>query len=235
MGKITARDCEIFADPYNLSGDHNSATLTMSVDSIDATGFGNDDRQYLSDGLQDVELSLGGFWNWSASATDEVFYNLLGGSAYYGFYPESASAGEQGREFRGILSDYAIEEGAADAAAVSATVGGSTGMYFGNSLGFSKVSGTASGSVGYVDFAASVASTFAIWRVVEFEGTDISACFQDSTDNATYVTRLAFGAKTDVGISSSTSNSADQYRRLKYEMTGAGASALIMAFSGSKI
>jgi len=216
----------------------NTVSLSMTAEAPDVTSFGDDDRTRLADTLRDIELSINGFWDSSASNVDETFNSALAASTLTGFYPESASSGYSGREFRGIMTDYNIESSVPDATTVSATVSGSSDLYYGTSLGYETLSGTASGALGSVDFSANTtACVVVIWRVIEYgaSATGVSASYQHSNDNASFVTLIDFGTITGPNQSAcqSTATSACRYRRLKYVATGSAATATLQAFSGS--
>jgi len=236
MGKIVARNADVFVQGRDISGQMNQVTLSLTAEAPDVTSFGDDDRTRLADTLKDAELSVNGFWNSSASNVDELFSSVLGASAFAGFYPESASSGYSGREFRGVMTDYNTESSVPDATGVSATISGSSNVHYGNSLGYTTFSGTASGALGSVDFTANSASVVVIWRVLEYgaSATGVSASYQHSNDDASFTTLIDMGTITGPNESACQSaTSACRYRRLKYVATGSAATATIQAFSGS--
>lgn len=228
MSKITARNTDLFAGGRDISGHSNSATLGFSAEAPEVTGFKATTRERLPDAIQDVELSFDGFMDMSASKTDELFASLLGASAYWGVYPQSAAASKIGREFAGIMTKYDVKEAVADAATVSGTVTGSVLFRRVKSLGYAQLTAaqTGSGSVASVDFGGTGSMMDIFYRLIELTGSpgtaaSFSASMQDSADNTTFVTIVDFGTDTFAGVARAYSAaSGARYRRLKYVLAG---------------
>jgi len=244
MTKIVARNAQMFAKGVDLTGRTNSISFSVTSESPDVTSFGSDVRERLANGLKDAELSGGGFFDTAASSTDETFSSLMTASTIYGFYPQSASSGRTGYEFSGITTEYSSDFGVADAAVITYTVAASGDVTRGESLGYETVTGTTSSTVNLgsgcsVDFTGSTTNGRTVLRILDITGTNatISASFQDSNDDSSFVTVTEFGPFIlPNSASSELHTGASQYRRIRYSIAATGAfTARIQGFSGSKI
>lgn len=244
MAKIVARNAMVFAKGVDVSGRTNSVTLSMTAEAPDVTSFGSDVRERLANGLKDAEFSGAGYYDTSASNTDELFSSLMTASTIYGFYPTNASSARPGYEFGGITTEYSSDFPVADVAAINYTVSASGDVNRGKSLGYTTVSGTDSAS-GYlctgcsIDYDSDTANSKVVARLLNITGTAawVSASYQDSGDDTTFTTRIDFGAFTTSNqVVSQLLSSASTYRRIKYSASATGAfSFTMMGFSGSKI
>jgi len=217
MAKITARNVKLFGDGRNLSGRANSSTLSLTAEATDVSAYGTDTRERLHDGLLDYELSVAGWMDVSACQVDELFSDLIGASARWGYYPAGATACLIGREMNAVCSDYSSEGAVEGAATFSATLSGSSDLFDVNSLGYTTVSAIGSSNLGSVDFTASCSHT--VWnffRVLTIAGStpEIAACIQESTDDATFTTISVFTAASIANqVFAASAASSARYRR----------------------
>ena len=241
MAKVVARNAVIFGGGRDVSGRSNNATLSRTAEAPEATGFGETTVQRLSGGIRDHELALDGFYDSAASQVDALYSSLVGGSAVWGLYPSTAGASKRGSEFVGIVSNYEQKYAVADAAAVSVTVSGCSPYADVMSLGYATVTGTASAVLSScsVDFAGSATNTWGFLHLITLTGTtpEISACLQDSSDDAAFTTIIAFTTASVAGtaqaIQHTAAAGASRYRRLKYIMAGTSPCATLAVSSGS--
>lgn len=238
-GRITAKNASVFVGGRTISGRTNSATLGFSAEAPEVTSFGEGTRTRLSGGLKDIEMTVDGFYDESASQMDELFNSLIGGSAYMGFYPSGSAASAKGREFGGAVTDYSTPLAVADAAAVSVTIttnAAGIGLIGATSLGGSATDTAASLALSSVDFSGSCSTAYGILRVFTVGGTtpQISACLQESNDDAAWTT-IGLFTTASVGNTAEqvTLTSASRYRRAKYILAGTGPSATFHVSCGS--
>lgn len=238
MAKIHARNAGIFIGGRDISGRSNSATFTQNADAPDVTAFQDPNRERLSSGITDVELSVNGFFDAAASQVDALFSSLVTASAQIGFYPDTSGASKPGRETRGVLTEYGQEYSTDGAAATSVTISGCGTVFLVTSLGHASVSDTSASVLPSVDFSGSAASNFGYLRILELDGTnpEVSASLQHSNDDASFTTVIDFGTASaaDVILSGSYT-SASRYRRLRYILAGTSPSAKLQATTGSNI
>ena len=89
MAEKVLKDCKLLVGGYDLSGNSNSVTVTVSADVLDKTGFGSSFRKKIH-GLKSVEMTGSGFWDSSTDPAtklggfDKRLYNEVGGSSIGG-------------------------------------------------------------------------------------------------------------------------------------------------------
>ncbi len=134
MGKIIARNGSLYVEDSSnacqaMSALISSMTLTMSAESPDVTGFGEQDRQRLPNGLRDWSLAISGFWSFGASEVDAVFSGIgSGGSTLIYFGPGGSTTGCVMYSACAVLVDYNVELGGPNESAnVSANFNARTG------------------------------------------------------------------------------------------------------------
>src|SRR3990172_2128135 len=127
MPKIAARNASLYLDDANgacqaVSGDLNQITFTRNAEAPDVTSFGNDNRQRLSNGIKEWEISFNAFFNTNASALDEILHNILSGSTLMQFGPSGSSSGCIKYAASGVLTEYNADFTVEGAATVSGTI-----------------------------------------------------------------------------------------------------------------
>ena len=129
MAKIAARNAWLALENGSgasmiLSAMTSSITLNFSTESTEVTGFGNDNRERVSDGIKDWELSMNGFWGSGASDPGTILSAIrtAGGSTRFILGPAGSLTGCPFYSGCGVLTTYEITEAPADAAAVSFTL-----------------------------------------------------------------------------------------------------------------
>ena len=222
MAKITARNVKLFGGGRNLSGRANSSTLSLTAESSDVSAYGTDTRERLHDGLLDYELSVAGWMDVSACQVDELFSDLLGASARWGYYPGGATACLAGKEMNAVCGDYSSEGAVEGAAAFSATLSGSSALFDVTSLASSTVQVVGSSNLGSVDFAAACSHTiWSFFRVETIAGStpEIAACIQESTDDSSFTTLNVFtAASTANQVFAASAASSARYRRARVSL-----------------
>lgn len=132
MPKIAARNASLYLDDSGgacqaLSADLNQITLALSAESPDVTGFGEDNRQRLSNAIKDWELSFNAFFNTTGSRADQVLHGILGGSTMFQLGPAGSTTGCIKYAACGILTEYSTDYSVEGAATVSGTLVARTG------------------------------------------------------------------------------------------------------------
>jgi hypothetical protein len=128
MAKLAARNAWLALEANGastiLSPMTSSITLTFTTESTEVTGFGNDNRERVSDGIRDWELTMSGFWGSGASDPGTLLNTIRasGGSTRFKLAPATCIAGCPLYTACGVLSTYEITEAPGDAAAVSFTL-----------------------------------------------------------------------------------------------------------------
>jgi len=245
MAKIVARNARVLLGGRDYSGQANSTTLTFSAEAPEVTTFADNTRARLASGIQDVELTLDGFFGTGASEVDADMNNMLAASVLAGFYPNGYAASRQGYELVGIVTNYEQTYAAADAAAISATVGGlssSGNLYVAKSLYYGTLSGAGASNITSVDFSASSGTSIGIVRCLTLTGTNpsFSASIQEANNDSTFTTIYAVTSVSPnalgpiIGASfSSPLASASRYRRVAASLSGTSPCATFFVASAS--
>lgn len=127
MGKTVGRNASLYLEDsssacQSMSGLLNQITLNRSAEAPDVTGFGNDNRERLSNGIKDWELTFAAFFSTGANEVDQVLNGILGGSTLFKFGPTGSSSGCVMYTACGVLSEYSADFNVEGAATVSGTV-----------------------------------------------------------------------------------------------------------------
>jgi hypothetical protein len=129
MAKLAARKASLYLEDgagasMVMSAMVSSITLSMSVEIPEVTGFGNDNRERVSNGIKDWELQMNGFYGTAASEPGTVLNSIYaaGGSTRFILGPAGSVSGCPRYSACGVLTTYEITEAPADAAAVSFTI-----------------------------------------------------------------------------------------------------------------
>ena len=112
------KDTKVYVSGYDLTLFLNSATTTMNADLAETSTFGSTYKAFVA-GLIDSKMSLGGFFDPTAGATDAVMTSLLGIDTYLALLPQGDAFGMRGRGMHGVEITYEITTGLDGAAAVS--------------------------------------------------------------------------------------------------------------------
>jgi hypothetical protein len=250
MAKVIGRNARILFGNRNLSCDVNNATLTLSAEAPECTGFCDSYRVRLADGVRDEEMTVDGFYNNSACTMDNIMSTNLGGSGLAGIYFTGLAGSKFGREFNGVLSSYEPTFAVADAAGVSFTVSGSSALYHMtsisgssvNSVGTPKISAAGASTMGSVNLGAGAAACpyTATLRVLSMGGTlpvfcaSIQASADDASWDTVYVASGIIPAHIDDHSASLvTITSASRYMRISASLAGTAPCAGFVIAVGS--
>jgi len=249
MGKVSARNTSLFAHGRDVSGRSNNSALSWTAETPEVTCYGSDNRERISDGIRDAELTVDGYYDTAASQVDEKYNSLVNASAFYALFPvmtlgNTTGGSLIGYAFEGVMSEYSIDLSFEDAVKTSLTVGACVPFARVRSLGYQTVVDTASAvlaSGSGVDFSASDGgTTWHGWHLVSLTGTtpEISACLQESGNDSTWTTTKVWYAAAAAASPGSvplaemvSTTSASRYRRFKYLLAGTSPCATILAFS----
>jgi len=129
MAKLAARKASLFLEDASgastvMSAMVSSITLSMSVEIPEVTGFGNNNRERVSNGIKDWELTMNGFYGSAACEPGTVLQGIFaaGGSTRFVLGPAGSTTGCPKYSACGVLTTYEITEAPMDAAAISFTI-----------------------------------------------------------------------------------------------------------------
>ncbi len=131
MAKIVARNAALWVDSaslaagdsnsISLSGKTNTATLTFSAEAPEVTTFGEGMRTRVAGGLQDWNLSIGGFSDMVTGQVNGILFSLLGASTRIRFGPGGSTAGCTLYVASAICTDYSVDSSVEGAVGFGAT------------------------------------------------------------------------------------------------------------------
>ena len=111
-----------------LTGRFNNVTLSWTAEAPEATGFGETTVQRLSGGIQDWEFSGDVWYDAAANQVDVVFAGIgAGGATRFIGGPSGSSSGCNAYSGCGVLTNYEMKFGVADAAQASFTIAARSG------------------------------------------------------------------------------------------------------------
>lgn len=127
MSRITARNASLYLENssnacQSMSGFLNTITFNRSAEAPDVTGFGDDNRQRLSNGIKDWELSFNAFFATGANEIDAVLSGILGGSTLMKFGPSGSTATCIMYTACAVLTEYSSDFSVEGAATISGTL-----------------------------------------------------------------------------------------------------------------
>ena len=125
--RITARNASLYIQDStgasrSISGYLNNISMSRSAEAPDITGFGEDNRQRLSNGIKDWELTFNAFFGVGASGIDEILNGILGGSTMLFFGPSGSTSSCTMYTACAVLTEYAADFALEGAATMSGTL-----------------------------------------------------------------------------------------------------------------
>lgn len=208
MGSYAALDVKTWFSGYDMTGDGNNTSLSLSYDALDATVYGCTGRVRAA-GLEDCQLDESGFWQAGTTAVDPVAFTALGGASQV--VTNSPDGAESSVAYFYRARQFSYE------------VGGQLGELLPFRLGAQSARGTGLAAVAAVrgrvlKTKANVSSTGATGTAFQLgavgtgqylyaafhvfsAGTTITAVLESDSDNtfASATTQMTFGPITAVG------------------------------------
>jgi hypothetical protein len=225
MAFVHGKNATTLVGEFDLSAFFNSADVAMTTDTAEVTTFGAAAKAYIP-GLRDATLSLAGLFDGDAGAVDPVLQATLGGSAQL-ISVCVAGAGAIGNNAKlaaAHSTNYSVAAAVGDAVSISAEAQVTGGMVNGQVLA-NLVARTATGQTTALDNGASSANgLIAFLHLVDFSGTDIDIEIEESPDNSTWVSLVAFTQATAETAEQKTVTGAVE-RYLRVNITGTFTSA----------
>ena len=112
MATTHFRDARIYANGYDLSGNHNAIGVSASAEMLDETAFG-DSTRIRKGGLKVVDVAGSGHWNGSAAHVGAVAFGLVGVDdtivAVFANGLTEGTATDMGFATKGVVSKYDLK------------------------------------------------------------------------------------------------------------------------------
>ena len=224
MAFIHGKNTAVLIDEFDVSAFFNSADVAATTETAETTTFGNSAKTYIA-GLRDATLSLGGMFDGSANAVDDVLAAALGGSAIFSVMPQGAGAiGNVAKLADAFATSYSVAATVADAVQVSAEAQVTGGLLPGFVVA-DLAARTGAGQTAALDNGASTANgAKAFLHLTAFSGTDITVKIQESADNLAWADMITFTLASGVTSESQTAaGTIDRY--LRVDISGTFSSA----------
>ena len=110
MTEQVHKNCKLYYDKYDLSGNHNELKMNYSAEAHDITQYGATARSKLA-GLKSVELASGGYWQGGDAGVDDVLFDNMGSSGkVLTVCPTTGADGERAFIMKSVSGEYAPGE-----------------------------------------------------------------------------------------------------------------------------
>ena len=127
MAKTVARNASFYlwdatSTCRAMGGYMNNITISYTAEAPEVTGFGDDNRTRLPNGLKDYEVTFEAFFSTGANEVDAVMSSILGGSTFFAFGPTGSTSTCVMYSASAVCTNYEMTFGVEDAATVSGTL-----------------------------------------------------------------------------------------------------------------
>jgi hypothetical protein len=235
MAAVHGSDTSVLFDEFDLSSFLSQAGAVKSVQVVDITTFGNDDKLYLA-GQGEGSVSLQGIWDGDAGAADEILDAAVGSDAVVTVGLGTAALASPCIMLQALDAGYQIRSTTTDAVriTVNATanggirvagrilhpLGAETGVEDGASV--DNGASSAFGGVGHL-------------HVTAFSGTSATVRIQDSPDDSIWSDLISFTSVAGVVSERLTvTGTVDQYLRYQIEDDVFASMTLAVSFARNR-
>jgi hypothetical protein len=221
------RDAYVLIDKYNMTPYFREASRNTAVDLAETSAFGTFDKTFVV-GMREGRISLGGMFDGTTAAVDDVLNTVLGQAAAVNvtFAPEGLAIGRKTYICQSEETTYETTASITDVVAVSTEVQATGGIWGAVSL-HDLTAETATNNGSSVDNAA--ASTLGWQAVLHMTTNDrntgsIVVKVQHSTDNSAWSDLVTF-TSIAAGVASteyqySATGTVNRYLRAQWTVTG---------------
>ena len=189
---IHGKGAAVFMNEFDFSSDFTQYNFRKARQLVNVTTFGNDDKVFLA-GLGEGGINVQGVWNPAANQTDEEIVALDGTEVVITASPEGATTiGDRAHVINGELDNYQPRAPHNDAVRFSASYMGddSQGGIILHEFAQESATGNFQGVAGVP--ASTAFGAVANLHVTQFSGTDATITIEDSSDDSTYGSLVAF-------------------------------------------
>ena len=209
----------VLIDGNDFSTYFNEVTAALSVETAETTTFGNSGAKSYVVGLKDATATLSGFFEGSATGTDQALSAAIGsGTPLITIGVEGGTAGLGTMSLVGIETSYEVSAPVADVVSVSAEMQAEQDAIdsTGNGTALDNAASSANGAVFYLHVTANTRNGAITFKVAH------------SADNSTYVDLATFSATptaTQEAQRVEVTGTVNRYIRVAYTVAGSSGAA----------
>ena len=204
MSTTVLRDCKIYYDGYDLSGNMNFLGINHAVNELDNTTFGTSGTESKKGGLKKASIAWKGFYEAGAGSVDAVLHPGVGANKIVTVSPEEGDDGDVAHFMQSLHSELMRGAPVGEMIMIEgkASAQGGTPLLRGRILnpGATTHSSTGSGTARQLGAVSSTQKLYAALHVLE-AGTTCTVKVQsdDGSGFASATDRITFDAATAVG------------------------------------
>jgi hypothetical protein len=220
------RGTVVLVDDYDLTQYFREAAITQSVDLAETSAYGTFDKTFVV-GMREGRLTLGGMFDGSANAVDQVLATVLGQEAAFPvtYAPEGLTIGRRTYVLQAEEATHETSSPLTDIVATSAEFQATGGIHAARSL-HALAAESSSGNGTSVNNGASTAfgatATLHVTANTRDAGS-ITVKVQDSPNDSTWADLVSFTAVGFGAVASeilTVTGTVDQYLRALWTVTG---------------
>lgn len=222
------KDEVVIVNGRNVSSYLSAAGVTHEKETAETTTFGKASKTRIA-GLVDGGISLEGFYDGAALASDEIFQQILGqGAKVFKVWPQGDAVGAIGRAMEALETSYEVTGDVGAAVGISAEAEATGGAERVTSLHSVGTAVTGDGNGATVDNGAASSDGGAAYLSVVSKagGTSLQVTLMHSTDNFaldnTLLGTFALASAAGVAERIALAGTIKQYVRAVFDETGAG-------------
>ena len=205
MATSVLRDCKLYYDGYDLSGDMNMLGINHGAAELDDTTFGAT-TESRKGGLKQTSAAFKGLYQAGTNSVDAVLHPGVGANKVLSISPEAGADGEVAFAFQAMHSKLMRGASIGELLVIEgeATAQGGTPLIRGRILhpAATTVSGIGSGTGRQVGAVSATQKLYASLHVLEVGTTvtvkvqsDDNSAFTSATDRITFTAATAVGAQ----------------------------------------
>jgi hypothetical protein len=191
------KDAAVLYNEFNLSGDVTQYNWSRDKQTVNVTTLGNDDMVYIA-GIAGGKISVQGVWNSATDASDEEIVATDTAENVISASPQGFTAiGDRVHMVNGLLDDYQPRTAVNDAVRFSSGYEATAGAYGGVVLHHNNQE-SSTGNFASNDYGSGPTTNggTAFLHVLEFNGTTATVTVEDSANDSTFGSLVAFTAAT---------------------------------------
>jgi hypothetical protein len=239
------KNCGIFSDGYDFSGDHNEINFDLTKEVLDKTTFSaTRASKEKTLGLAEAKVSGIGYVDLTDEGCDEIFFDQLSlAHKLTSVLPESQSEADVAYFFQALKSTYKPGLKVGQLMAFSYDSEGYGDAVNGTVLCKNTIAATGSGTAYNLGAVLATEKLYAGIHVLGVSGTNTPSltgkiqsdnleAFGDPTDRITFAAKTAIGSEWATPVSGAIT---DEWWRFNYTITGTNPSFIVLVVIGIQL